>query len=234
MDIDVFIPCSINHYAPETGMNMINLLENLDVNINYNPKLLCCGKEAFEAGYWDVARSLGEKFINEISDDKPIVIPSKSCVNMIKKNYPTLFKNSSLHNKIIKISKNTFELTDFLVKKLNISDFNISFPHKCLVLGSCGNDNDQSLKDLISKVRDINLIDDSFKTECCGSGLSFSITNDSISTSMMKEVVDVAIQNKVEYIISAESSCVLQLNAYLKKNSINIKALNIIDLLCFE
>ncbi|MBP7839738.1 MAG: (Fe-S)-binding protein, partial [Bacteroidales bacterium] len=51
MVVDVFIPCFIDQFYPETGFNMIKLLEKLDVEVHYNPKQTCCGQMAFNSGF---------------------------------------------------------------------------------------------------------------------------------------------------------------------------------------
>jgi L-lactate dehydrogenase complex protein LldE len=80
MVVDIFIPCYIDQVYPETALNMVKVLEHLDVGVNYNPRQTCCGQMAFNSGYWDEAKALGEKFINEFCNDRYIVCPSASCV----------------------------------------------------------------------------------------------------------------------------------------------------------
>ena len=80
MEVDVFIPCFIDQIYPETGLNMVKLLRHLGVRVNYNKNQTCCGQMAFNFGYWDEAKSLGEKFIRDSPHDRPIVGPSASCV----------------------------------------------------------------------------------------------------------------------------------------------------------
>ncbi len=78
MKVEAFIPCFIDQFFPETGKNMIKLLENLGADVNYNPKQTCCGQMAFNSGFWDKAKTLCEKFINDYDNNRIIVGPSTS------------------------------------------------------------------------------------------------------------------------------------------------------------
>ncbi len=85
MVVDVFIPCFIDQFYPETGFNMIKLLEKLDVEVHYNPKQTCCGQMAFNSGFREEATDLGVKFIQDFNNGRPVVGLSASCLGYIKK-----------------------------------------------------------------------------------------------------------------------------------------------------
>ena len=115
MIVDIFIPCFIDQLYPQTGFNMVKVLERAGCDVNYNPEQTCCGQPAFNAGYWDEAKKVGEKFIKEFNNDRYIVSPSASCVGMIKNYYPEMFHNAVLHNEYKQIAKNIHEFSSFLV-----------------------------------------------------------------------------------------------------------------------
>ena len=58
MEIDLFIPCFIDQLYPDTGWNVVKILEHLGCQVNYNPQQTCCGQAAYNGGHWDVAREL--------------------------------------------------------------------------------------------------------------------------------------------------------------------------------
>ena len=70
MKIDIFIPCFIDQFRPQTALNMIKVLEKAGCVVNYNTEQTCCGLPAFNAGYWDDAREVGEKLLSEVSLDR--------------------------------------------------------------------------------------------------------------------------------------------------------------------
>jgi len=76
---------------------MVKILERVGLDVHYNDKQTCCGQMAFNSGYWDEAKAIGEKFIRDFSNDRPIIGPSASCVGFIRNYYDELFYNTALH-----------------------------------------------------------------------------------------------------------------------------------------
>ena len=122
MIVDIFIPCFIDQFKPEIGFNMIKVLEKVGCSINYNVEQTCCGQPAYHSGNWNECKEVGEKFIKELLNDRYIVSPSDSCAGFVKKQYSELFHNTVLHNEYKEVQKKMFELTDFLVNILKITN----------------------------------------------------------------------------------------------------------------
>ncbi len=235
MDIDLFIPCFIDQIYPDTGFNVVKILEKFDVKVHYNTKQTCCGQMAFNSGYWDEAKKLGEKLIREFLNDRYIVGPSASCVSMVKNYYPYLFHNTALHNEYKQVQKNIFEFTDFLVNILKIEDTGASFHHSVTVHDACAAIREYGLKDeprkLLRKVRGIEIFEMEESDTCCGFGGTFSVKNEAISTAMAEQKVQHALDTGAEYITSTEASCLMHLEGYIKKHNLNIKTIHIADIL---
>lgn len=235
MDIDIFIPCFIDQLYPETGLNMVKLLERLEINVNYNPNQTCCGQMAFNSGYWDEAQELGEKFIKDFSTGNKVVGPSASCISMVQNHYPKLFHNSSKHNELKELRSNVIEICDFLVNHLNISNFGSVFPHKVTVHDSCAGKREYGLtsemRTLLANVKGLELIEMPESDTCCGFGGTFSVKNEAISTAMAQQKVENAMSTGAEYIVATESSCLMHLEAYIKQHKLPIKTIHIVDIL---
>ncbi|HQK98797.1 MAG TPA: (Fe-S)-binding protein, partial [Bacteroidia bacterium] len=73
MIVDIFIPCQIDQFHPSTAHSMIKVLERLSCGVNYNIEQTCCGKAAFEDGYWDHTKEVGEKLIKEFQNERYVV-----------------------------------------------------------------------------------------------------------------------------------------------------------------
>jgi L-lactate dehydrogenase complex protein LldE len=235
MEVELFIPCFIDQLYPDTGFNLVKILEKLDIEVHYNTKQTCCGQMAFNSGYWDEARELGEKFINDFDTDRIIVGPSASCISMVKNHYPKLFHNSSLHNKYKGIKSNIIEISDFLVNKLHITNLGAKFPHKVTIHDSCSAKREYGLthevRTLLANVKDIEIVEMKESDTCCGFGGTFSVKHESISSSMAERKVQNAMATGAEYIVSTESSCLLHIEAYIKEHKLPIKTIHIVDIL---
>src|SRR3982750_2649622 len=123
MKVQIFIPCFVDQLYPQTAFNMIRVLEKAGCEVSYNPNQTCCGQPAFNAGFWDDARTVCSKFLRDFDPSIPIVSPSASCVGFVRNYYSKLFDNSSSHHDVRSLSNSIFELSEFLVNRLGITDF---------------------------------------------------------------------------------------------------------------
>lgn len=235
MVVDIFIPCYIDQLYPHIAFNMIKVLEKLDISVNYNTEQTCCGQVAFNSGYWDQAKCVGEKFIRDFSNDRYIVAPSASCVNMVRNYYPEMFHNSALHNEYKQLQKNIFELSDFLVNVMNVTDIgatfnaNVTFHDSCSALREYGIKNEPRI--LLQNVRGLNIIEMESSDVCCGFGGTFAIKNEAISVAMAEQKIQHALETKATYLVSTEASCMMHLESYIKKNNIPLKTIHLAEIL---
>lgn len=235
MLVDIFIPCFIDQIYPETGMNMVRLLEKLGVDVFYNPNQTCCGQMTFNSGAWDETKNLGEKFMKDFPNDRPIVGSSASCIGFIRNYYPWLFHNTGLHYEYKQVKKNMYEITDFLVNVLNVEDVGATFNHVVTYHDSCAALREYGLKEeprrLLSKVKGLELREMKENEVCCGFGGTFSAKFEPISTAMAEQKVNNALESGAEYIVSTDSSCLMNQQGYIDKHKLPIKTIHIVDVL---
>ncbi len=235
MEVDLFIPCFIDQVYPETGFNMIKVLERAGVTVHYNPKQTCCGQMAFNSGFWDEAKKLGEKFLSDFNKNRPIVGPSASCIGYVKNNYHELFYNTAYHNEYKQLQSNIYEITDFLVNVLEVTDLGSVFEHKVTYHESCASIREYKLKDepktLLRNVKGLELVEMENTDVCCGFGGTFSVKFEAISTAMAEQKVHHALDTGAEYIVSTDSSCLMHQMGYIKKHKLPLKVAHIVDVL---
>jgi len=235
MTVDIFIPCFIDQIFPNTGMNMVKVLEKLNIEVNYNENQTCCGQMAFNSGFWDEAKCMGEKFIRDFSSGRYVVAPSASCVGMVRKYYPEMFHNTSLHLEYKQLQKNIFEFTDFLVNILKVTDIGAEFPGIITYHDSCAALREYGIKEepriLLNNVRGLEIKEMKDSDVCCGFGGTFSVKFEPVSTAMAEQKIQNALETGAEYIVSTESSCLMHLDGYIRKHKIPIKIKHIADIL---
>ena len=235
MIVDIFIPCLVDQIYPKTGLNMVKLLEEAGCSVNYNAEQTCCGQIAFNNGYWEECKEVGEKLIKEFLNDRYIVAPSTSCVDTIRNKYPELFFNSALHNEFKQIQRNIFEFSDFCVNILKHSNFNATLNKRAVFLNSCSPGvcaPNKEAKQLLNFVNGLEIISYEGQEDCCGFGAGvFAIKNESISVAMAKEKTDAIINVGAELIISNEYTCLIQMQSYIDKHNLPLKTMHLCDVL---
>jgi L-lactate dehydrogenase complex protein LldE len=235
MIVDLFIPCFIDQVYPDTALNMVKILEKVGCGVNYNPEQTCCGQPAFNAGYRDECKEVGEKFIREFQNDRYIVTPSASCSGFVKNYYPEMFHNSVLHNEYKQIQKNMFEISDFLVNVLKITDLGAKLEGVATYHDSCAALREYGIKReprvLLEKVRGLELREMEDTETCCGFGGSFSVKFEPIAVGMGEQKVNNALNTGADYIISTDVSCLMHMDGYAKKQGKNVKMMHLVDVL---
>lgn len=236
MQIQLFIPCFVNQFYPQVAKNMLILFEKASIDVEYNPAQSCCGQMAFNAGHWNVARKMGLKFINDFSSNIPIISPSASCTAYIKNYFKSLFEQNTPEYELYQqMVERMYELSDFLVNQLNTIDFLATFPHSVTFHDSCAGLREYKLKNearlLLSKVNGLELIEMDELDECCGFGGTFAVKHKHISQAMVAQKVDNALRTGAEYITSTETSCLMNIESYVRKQKLPIKVVHFTDIL---
>lgn len=236
-EVDIFIPCFIDQLYPQTAFNMVKILERLGCKVNYNPNQTCCGQPAYNAGYFAEATEVAGKFLSDFtSKSKYIISPSASCVGMVRNGYDDLFKDSIQTTKLAEIKLKTFELTEFLVDILHVDKIpgaklkgRATYHDSCAALRECGIKS--APRKLLSNVEGLELVEMPETDSCCGFGGTFAVKFESISVGMGEIKLENAQSVNPDYLISTDSSCLLQYETLIKKREIPIKPMHIADVL---
>ncbi len=236
MKVDVFIPCFIDQFYPETAFNFIKLLERAGCTVNYNPEQTCCGQPSFNSGYWKETKTLAVKFLNDFEKANIIVAPSASCTGFIKNYYKKVFvEDTVLLEKTNQLTPRIFEFSDFFVNHIKKLEFGSVFNHKVTFHDSCAGLREYGIKKepriLLQNVQGLELIEMEKLETCCGFGGTFSAKFHSISTAMTEQKVESAMKTGAEYIVSTEASCLMNIEAYIKKQKLPVKTIHLVDLL---
>src|SRR3712207_719813 len=125
MRISLFITCFNDTIFPETGRAMVRLLERLDHTVEFREEQTCCGQMHYNTGYQREALPLVRHFVEVFRDAEVVVAPSASCVGMVRDIYPMaagLAHDRGLAEAVRELGSRTFELSEFLVKRLGVED----------------------------------------------------------------------------------------------------------------
>ena len=235
MKVQLFIPCFVDQLYPQTAFNMVKVLEKACCDVEYNTNQTCCGQPAFNAGFWDEAKSVATKFINDFDNPDYIVAPSASCVGFVRNYYAGLFENSSQHNLVKDLSGRIFEFTEFLSKIIKIENFGAELNVKATYHDSCAGLRECKIKEgprnLLYKVKGLELVEMADTETCCGFGGTFAVKFDAISNAMADQKIKHALDTGASHIISTDLSCLMHLQGIITKNRLPITTMHIADVL---
>ena len=235
MKVQLFIPCFVDQLYPQTAFNMVKVLEKAGCEVAYNINQTCCGQPAFNAGFWDEAREVCTKFLNDFNTADYIVAPSASCVGFVRNYYSKLFENAAVFNQVKDISKRIYEFSEFLIDVLKIENVGAELNATATYHDSCAALRECKIKDgprkLLSKVKGLQIVEMNDVETCCGFGGTFAVKFDGISISMADQKVKNAGDTNARIIISTDLSCLMHLDGYIKGKNLPLKTMHIADVL---
>ena len=235
MTVQLFVPCFIDQLYAQVAFNTIKVLEKAGCVVKYNEQQTCCGQPAFNAGFWGEAKDVCTKFVQDFDGADYIVSPSASCTGFVRNNYSQLFENNAFQSSAKKVTNQMFELSEFLVKILNVTNLGASFNAKVTYHDSCAGLRECKIKEeprtLLSAVEGLDLVEMKDTDTCCGFGGSFAVKYDTISVAMADQKIEKAIATEAEYIVSTDMSCLMHLDGRINFNGQAIKVLHLADVL---
>jgi len=233
--IDIFIPCFIDQLYPSIGFDMVKVLKAVGCKVNYNTNQTCCGQPGFNVGLWKDAEKVARKFMKDFENANAIVVPSASCVGFVKNNYTKLFDNKEQLSQASSLSNKVFEFTEFLNHYTVVTNLKPIFTGKATYHDSCSALRECNIKagprKLLNLVDGLELIELADSETCCGFGGTFSINYEPISTAMLQQKLEAVEQTGADYIISTDASCLLHMEAYIKKQGFTFKTKHIAEVL---
>jgi L-lactate dehydrogenase complex protein LldE len=235
MKISLFIPCFVDQLYPQAGMSIVKVLERLGHTVEYPGGQTCCGQPPFNAGYWGEARAVAERQIATFRNAETVVIPSGSCGAMVKVFYLELFHNHPREMEARALAAKTFEFSDFLVNKLGVLDVGARFPGRVTFHDGCHGLRELGLKkaprQLLGHVQGLKLVEMGEAETCCGFGGTFAVKFPMISTAMGEVKCASITETGADYVVSNDSSCLMQIQGLLDRQGKSIKTLHLAEVL---
>jgi L-lactate dehydrogenase complex protein LldE len=231
--VALFVPCYIDQLYPEVGQAVVALLERLGVPFDYPEAQSCCGQPAFNSGYWEEARSVVHHFARIFAPYRWIVVPSGSCASMARSFFGQLDPDGAVRE----VGLRVFELAEFLVKVLGVTDTGARFPHCITYHDSCHARRELHVLDaprrLIQSVRDLQFVEMPRGEECCGFGGTFSVKMAGTSLAMGLDKVNSIVETGADAVVSGDMSCLMHLGGILRHDAAtrHIRTMHLAELL---
>lgn len=220
---------------PQVGISMVRIFEKLGHQVVVPKTPACCGQPAFNTGYWDESRAIAIPMLAALKDAEAVVIASGSCGAMMKVFYPELFAGTKHESAARELAPKCFEFSSFLVNQLGVTDLGANFPHKVTFHDGCHGlrelNNKRPPRELLAKVKGLELVEMKEAETCCGFGGTFSAKFPAISTAMSEVKCASALETKADYIVSCDSSCLMQIQGLADKQQKGIKTIHLAEIL---
>lgn len=241
MRIGLFIPCYVDAVFPEVGVATYKLLKHLGVEVDYPLNQTCCGQPMANAGFEEKAIPLAKHFEKLFKDYDYVVAPSASCAAFVKFNYPHLLQGKH----VCQAPEKIMDACEFLHDILQVQHLPGYFPHKVSVHNSCHGVRElhlssaselnvapySKIKNLLSLVDGITVLEPDKVDECCGFGGMFSVEESDVSMRMGTDKINNHMATGAEYITGPDSSCLMHMQGIARRQKMPIKFIHVIQIL---
>ncbi len=235
MKISLLVTCLADVLRPEAAQATVRLLERLGHQVEFRREQTCCGQPFYNSGYAELASEQAQRTIEVFEGAETVVVPSGSCAAMVKNEYPHLMEGKSdWHRRAVDLAGRTFELADFLVRRLGVVDVGASYDgtvayHPACHLRGLGMTNE--VESLLQAVRGLRLVDLTRADQCCGFGGSFSIRYADISTALVDDKVKCILATGAETLVSTDTGCLMNIGGRLRRLGHTIRVCHLAELL---
>ena len=207
--VALFVTCFNDTLFPGTGRAVVELLERLDVEVEFPEAQTCCGQWHTNSGYADDGDALVERFKRVFAGYETVVSPSASCVAHLRGHGV----------------EGVFELTEFLVDVLGVEDVGATYPHRVVYHSTC-----HSLR-LLRAVQGIDLVELEDARECCGFGGVFAVKNADTSMAMLSDKLRHVLDTRAEVCTAVDTSCLMHIGGALSRQRAGVRVMHFAEIL---
>lgn len=220
-EVYFFATCLVDMLYPMAGLSAMQLMQEEGVRVIFPKNQGCCGQPAFNSGYRDEALIVARTLLQCFPRNIPIVVPSGSCAGMLKHHWPELFAGQMDEAAALNVASRTYELTEFLINHLDINLTDAGQPIKIAIHTSCSARREmkvaEHIESLVAQLKNVEVLEQERKAECCGFGGTFSIKQPDISGAMVKDKADSLVTTGAEKVVSQDCGCLMNIGTYLEK-----------------
>ena len=222
-----FGTCLMDMFYPEAGMAGIKLIQREGLRVIFPRQQTCCGQPAYNSGFPAAAKKVALKQIEIFAENYPIVVPSGSCAGMMKHHYPLLFEGGPGRDAVQQFSNRIVELSEFLVRTLNIKLNDRGAPIKVTWHSSCHALREMHIieysKSLIRQLQNVQLVELKNEYECCGFGGTFAVKQPDLSGVMVSDKIADIRQTAAACLLTGDCGCLMNISGAMEYQKIPIK-----------
>jgi L-lactate dehydrogenase complex protein LldE len=223
---------------PETGKAVLTLLHRLGVDVEFPAAQTCCAQPMVNTGYLDEAVPVVRTFVDAFEEYDAIVTPSGSCAGSARHQHAIVARRSgdaSLVSAVAATSPKVYELTEFVVDVLGVTDVGAYFPHRVTYHPTCHSLRMLGVGDrprrMLEAVCGLTLFDLPDAEECCGFGGTFAVKNADTSVAMGSDKVRHVRSTGAEVLVAGDNSCLMHVGGLLSRQRAGVRVMHLAEVL---
>jgi Fe-S oxidoreductase len=232
------ITCINDAMFPQTGRAVLRLLRRLGIDVDFPLAQTCCGQPMVNTGYLDEAVPAVRRYVEAFADYDAVITPSGSCAGSVRHQHALVARrsgDSALESAVATLSPKAYELSEFLIDVVGVTDVGAYFPHRVTYHPTCHSLRMLGVGDrpwrLLEAVRGITLVDLPLANECCGFGGTFAVKNADTSVAMGADKARHVRETGAEVLVAGDNSCLLHIGGLLSRQQAGVRTLHLAEVL---
>ena len=238
MKVALQVTCINDAMFPQTGRAVVRLLRRLGIDVDFPMAQTCCGQPMVNTGYLDEAIPAVRQYVEAFADYDAVVTPSGSCAGSVRHQHGLVARRAgdpALEAAVATMSPKAYELSEFLVDVVGVTDVGAYFPHRTTYHPTCHSLRMLGVGDrprrLLESVRGITLVDLPMASECCGFGGTFALKNADTSVAMGADKAQHVRETGAEVLVAGDNSCLLHIGGLLSRQRAGVRTLHLAEVL---
>ncbi|MDI9628867.1 MAG: (Fe-S)-binding protein [Acidobacteriota bacterium] len=238
LKVALFATCANDLMFPQSPIATVELLERLGCRVEFPEEQTCCGQIFTNTGYYDEAMGSVKNYLKAFEKYEFIVGPSGSCVGSVRHQHEMLARRDAgdaIGDRVAAVAARTYDISEFIVDVLGITDVGAYFPHRVTYHPSCHSVRVAKVGDkplqLLKAVRGITVLDLPNSEQCCGMGGTFSLKNPDMSVAMAGDKARNVASTGAEYLVAGDNLCLLNISGVLNRTRAGIKPIHLVEIL---
>ncbi len=238
MRVALMVTCVNDAMFPDTGRAVVTLLRRLGVDVDFPEGQTCCAQPMVNTGYLDEAVPVVRTFVDAFEGYDAVVTPSGSCAGSARHQHSVVARRSgdrALQQRVAALGPKVFELSEFLVDELGVTDVGAYFPHRVTYHPTCHSLRMLGVGDrprrLLESVRGMTLVDLPGAEECCGFGGTFAVKNADTSVAMGADKARHVRDTGAEVLVAGDNSCLMHIGGMLSRQRAGVRVMHLAEIL---
>ncbi len=238
MRVALFATCLVDTLTPTVARATAVLLERLGHEVVVPRDQACCGQMHVNTGYRREAVPIIANHVRAFAGAEAVVAPSGSCVASIHHQQADVARRAGEHQlaaDATELAGRTYELSQFLVDVLGVTDVGAYYPHRVTYHPTCHSlrllkVGDRPLQ-LLRAVRGLDLVELPGAEQCCGFGGTFAIKNPDTSTAMLTDKMANVLGTHAEVCTAGDASCLMHIGGGLSRLRAGTRTVHLAEIL---
>lgn len=241
MKVALSVTCVNDAMFPDVGKAVVRLLRRLGCDVDFPRSQTCCGQPMVNTGYLDEAVGAVRTYVDAFAGYDAVVTPSGSCAGSARHQHALVGARAASTGAdpglavAVETGAPTYELSEFLVDVLGVTDVGAYYPHTVTYHPTCHSLRMLGVGDrptrLLEQVRGLRLRELAAADQCCGFGGTFAVKNADTSIAMGADKARHVRETGAEVLVAGDSSCLMHVGGLLSRQRSGVRTVHLAEVL---